>query len=86
MTIYEMPIPSDIEAQVKELINKGGYLPPTVRQSNIRTLTSIYLRYVEPHEWQPKEERFEPKLKAYLSCSKCVNKVMEYFETRYENE
>lgn len=86
MTIYEIQLPAEIEQQAKAIINQTGYLQPDQKRANIHTLTRLYLRYIEPHNWQPHEDRFEAVFHKWLTCNKCVNKVYEYFETRYDNE
>lgn len=86
MTIYELEIPKDAADIAIAITNKAGYRPTEERNRDNEVLVRIYLRYVEAHEWQPKESRYEDAVKRWLSCGRCINKVCEYFEKRYEHE
>lgn len=86
MTIYEIKLPAELEQIAAQIVNQTGYKTPQIRSEQTKALMGIYLRHIESHQWQPKEERFSHVFKQWLACRKCINKVWEYFETRYDNE
>jgi len=86
MTIYEIELQPDVLAEIEAIMSKSGYIDSMQRRKDNEALTRIYLRYIENWHWKPHERNYEPTLQKWLSCGRCINKVLEYFETRFGNE
>ena len=86
MTIYEIELQPDVLAQIEVIMLKTGYIDSIQRNADNEALTRIFVRYIENWAWMPHEKNYEPTVQKWLSCGRCINKVLEYFEKRFGNE